>query len=39
MALSWFELEGFLDCGLLCRGFAHLVCSACKARRLVALLL
>ncbi len=30
------ELEGYLDCGLLCRGFAHLACTGCKERRLVA---
>ena len=31
------ELEGYLDCGLLCRGFAVLACQSCKERRLVAL--
>jgi len=30
------ELEGFLDCGLLCRGFALLACEDCGERRLVA---
>src|ERR1019366_5335590 len=30
------ELDGYLDCGLLCRGFAHLVCQGCDERRLVA---
>jgi hypothetical protein len=30
------ELEAYLDCGLLCRGFARLRCSACKESRLVA---
>jgi serine/threonine protein kinase len=30
------ELERYLDCGLLCRGFAHLACTGCKERRLVA---
>jgi hypothetical protein len=30
------ELEGYLDCGLLCRGFAHLRCEGCSERRLVA---
>jgi hypothetical protein len=30
------ELEGYLDCGLLCRGFAVLACTACSGRRLVA---
>jgi Putative transposase/Transposase zinc-binding domain len=30
------ELEAYLDCGLLCRGFAHLVCEACGERRIVA---
>jgi len=30
------ELEGYLDCGLLCRGFAHLKCEGCSERRLVA---
>ena len=29
------ELEGYLGCGLLCRGFAHLRCEACAERRLV----
>ena len=30
------ELEGYLDCGLLCRGFAQLECEGCSERRLVA---
>jgi hypothetical protein len=30
------ELEGFLDCGLLCRGFARLKCGPCNESRLVA---
>lgn len=30
------ELEGYLDCGLLCRGFARLRCDACAETRLVA---
>jgi hypothetical protein len=30
------ELEGYLDCGLLCRGFAHVTCEGCHERRLVA---
>ena len=30
------ELDGFLGCGLLCRGFAHLRCADCDERRLVA---
>jgi hypothetical protein len=30
------ELDAFLDCGLLCRGFARLWCSACNESRLVA---
>lgn len=30
------ELEGFLDCGLLCRGFARLRCGGCNESRLVA---
>jgi hypothetical protein len=30
------ELEAFLDCGLLCRGFARLRCPACDESRLVA---
>jgi hypothetical protein len=30
------ELEAFLDCGLLCRGFARLKCEDCGERRLVA---
>ncbi len=30
------ELEGFLDCGLLCRGFAHVQCVDCSEKRLVA---
>ena len=28
------ELEGYLDCGLLCRGFAHLKCEGCSEPRL-----
>jgi len=31
------ELEAYLDCGLLCRGFALLECEDCSERRLVAL--
>jgi hypothetical protein len=31
------ELEAFLDCGLLCRGFARVRCPACDESRLVAL--
>src|SRR5262249_51838909 len=31
------ELEAYLDCGLLCRGFARLRCAACDESRLVAL--
>ena len=30
------ELEGFLDCGLLCRGFARVWCASCNESRLVA---
>ena len=30
------ELRGFLACGVLCRGFAVLVCGACKERQLLA---
>ena len=30
------ELEGYLDCGLLCRGFARLRCGACGDSRVVA---
>ena len=30
------ELEEYLNCGLLCRGFAQLKCEACSERRLVA---
>ena len=30
------ELESYLDCGLLCRGFARLKCEGCGERRLVA---
>jgi len=30
------ELEGYLECGLLCRGFARLRCGGCTATRLVA---
>jgi hypothetical protein len=30
------ELEGFLDCGLLCRGFAHVQGIDCNEQRLVA---
>lgn len=30
------ELESYLDCGLLCRGFAMLACEDCDERRLVA---
>jgi len=30
------ELEGYLDCGLLCRGFARLRCGGCAQTRLVA---
>ncbi|HEX7600568.1 MAG TPA: transposase zinc-binding domain-containing protein [Polyangiaceae bacterium] len=30
------ELEGYLECGLLRRGFARLRCDACKETRLVA---
>lgn len=30
------ELEAFLDCGLLCRGFARLRCESCAETRLVA---
>ena len=30
------ELEAYLDCGLLCRGFARLKCEDCGEKRLVA---
>jgi hypothetical protein len=30
------EFEDYIDCGLLCRGFAVLACEACPERRLVA---
>ena len=30
------ELEGYLDCGLLCRGFARLKCESCSEQHLVA---
>ena len=30
------EPEGYLNCGLLCRGFARLKCEDCGERRLVA---
>jgi len=30
------EFEHYLDCGLLCRGFALLACEGCQERRLVA---
>jgi hypothetical protein len=30
------ELEGYLDCGLLCRGFSRLKCEGCGESRLVA---
>ncbi|XXZ63558.1 transposase zinc-binding domain-containing protein [Sorangium sp. So ce341] len=30
------ELEAYLDCGLLCRGFARLRCERCEESRLVA---
>jgi transposase-like zinc-binding protein len=30
------ELEAFLDCGLLCRGFARLHCASCEYSQLVA---
>ena len=30
------ELEAYLDCGLLCRGFARLKCEGCGEKRLVA---
>jgi hypothetical protein len=30
------ELEAFLECGLLCRGFARLYCPSCKHSQLVA---
>jgi len=29
------ELDAYLDCGLLCRGFARLRCSSCEETRLV----
>ena len=31
------ELEAYLECGLLCRGFARLRCEECGESRLVAL--
>ena len=30
------ELDGYLDCGLLCRGFARVKCGDCAERRVVA---
>ena len=30
------ELEGYLDCGLLCRGFARVQCASCSDKHLVA---
>jgi len=30
------ELEGYLECGLLCRGFARVQCGDCSKKRLVA---
>ena len=30
------ELDGYLDCGLLCRGFALMACRGCPERHLVA---
>jgi hypothetical protein len=30
------ELRGYLECGLLCFGFAHAVCTGCGARFVVA---
>ncbi|MGH7347826.1 MAG: transposase zinc-binding domain-containing protein [Candidatus Rokuibacteriota bacterium] len=33
---AWRELEAYLDCGLLCRGFARLRCGGCGESRLVA---
>ena len=30
------ELEGYLECGQLCRGFARLKCESCSESRLVA---
>jgi len=30
------EMEAYLDCGLLCRGFARLRCQVCGESRLVA---
>ena len=30
------ELDGYLDCGLVCRGFAHVKCGDCSERRVVA---
>ena len=30
------ELEGYLDCGLICRGFARVQCGDCSEKRLVA---
>jgi hypothetical protein len=29
------ELDAYLDCGLLCRGFARIRCGACEESRLV----
>jgi hypothetical protein len=36
LAERYLRLEAFLDCGLLCRGFARVRCSACDESRLVA---
>jgi hypothetical protein len=33
---AWTELDAYLDCGLLCRGFARLRCGGCGESRLVA---
>jgi hypothetical protein len=30
------EFSSYLDCGLLCRGFAHVKCTGCSERKLVA---
>ncbi|HVW25470.1 MAG TPA: transposase zinc-binding domain-containing protein, partial [Polyangiaceae bacterium] len=30
------EFDGYLDCGLLCRGFARMKCAACVEQHLVA---
>jgi hypothetical protein len=30
------EFDGYLDCGLLCRGFARMKCDACVEQHLVA---